>query len=324
MSLIKLPTTAAVTFSTAKGSFRVEIWAKETPEISKRFLQNCIDKKYVNKTFNKVIKDYLVQVESLDTDDKVMNEFHSRIKFQQSYLVGAVEKGAKFSTADSFFITLKETPEFNGKYVIFGKVAGDGIYEIKRINSGELQDETPVYPVTITDVTVDIPYFEGLTKTEVAEKPTAIPTKAVKNNKRSKIGMQFEDEEEEEEVDFKMKSAHDVLDDVKLKRRKIKEPKEPMELKEPLKKPAEPEPTEPAEPAETTASAETIAPETIAPVGEETKSAEKVSVGKSPQPAPKRPRRDPIVDDGYNSALDISDSDDVEVSKLQQHKLVCR
>lgn len=341
MALIKLPTTAAVTFFTAKGSFRMEIWAKEIPDISRQFLQNCLDKKYVGKTFNKVIRDYLIQTESLNTENSVENEFHSRIKYQQSYLVGAVEKGAKSSTTDSFFITLKETPEFNGKYVIFGKIVGDGIYEVIRINSGELEGETPVYPVEIIDVNVDIVYFEDLSRTVIAE-PKIIPTKA-KENKRPKIGVQFdEDEEKEEEVDFKMKSAHELLD-MKVKKRKTEQEQRRAEETEETAEPKEKEETEEKEQLSETEETEKAKEAEQANDKEETREKVKVAEDQRINPmesqvvknlqksqqensraAIKPPtRRDPIIDDRYDSALDLSDSDDVELSKLQQHKFVC-
>lgn len=332
MALIKLPTTAAVTFFTAKGSFRMEIWAKEIPDISRQFLQNCLDKKYVGKTFNKVIRDYLIQTESLNTESGVENEFHSRIKYQQSYLVGAVEKGAKSSTTDSFFITLKETPEFNGKYVIFGKIVGDGIYEVIRINSGELEGETPVYPVEITDVNVDIVYFEDLSRTVIAE-PKIIPTKA-KEKKRPKIGVQFDEDEEEEEVDFKMKSAHELLD-MKVKKRKTEQEqmraedteetaetkaKEETEEKEKAKEEEQANDKEETEEKVKVAEDQRITKPMESQVVKNLQKSQQENSRVAIQPPT---RRDPIIDDRYDSALDLSDSDDVDLSKLQQHKFVC-
>ena len=53
-----------------------------------------------------------------------------------------------------FFITLDRADELTGKNTIFGKVVGDTIYNLLKVNELELDDETPVYPIVIESAEV--------------------------------------------------------------------------------------------------------------------------------------------------------------------------
>lgn len=217
MSTLEPATTAKVAFITTKGPIEIEIWAKEVPNISRVFIQNCLDRKYIGTTFNKVIKDYLVQTSKIKEPESVQlkDEFHSRLRFNKRGLVGAVHNDKQNSNnVDSIFITMKPTPEFNNNYVLFGKIMGDSIYNVVKINEGELEsEETPMYPAEIIDIKILVQYFDDLieTREQIAEPAKKKAKKAKKP--RVKLDYALEDEDD---ANFKMKSAHDLLSDSKL------------------------------------------------------------------------------------------------------------
>lgn len=241
MSSLEPATTAKVVLITTKGPIEIELWAREVPNISRVFIQNCLDKKYIGTTFNKVIKDYLVQTSKIKEPEtlQLKDEFHSRLKFNKRGMVGAVHNDKRNSNnVDSLFITLKPTPEFNNNYVLFGKIMGDSIYNIVKINESELEsEETPMYPAEITDIKVLIQYFDDLvaSKEHIAEPAKKKAKKAKKP--RVKLDYALEDEED---TGFKMKSAHDLLSDSKLSNKlyasKKKGPSEDIEKQKTVEK----------------------------------------------------------------------------------------
>lgn len=217
MSSLEPPTTAKVVLITSKGPIEIELWAKEIPQITKQFIQNCLDKKYIGTSFNKVIKDYLVQTGKVNGPESFnsRDEFHSRLKFSKRGLIGAIHNQKRNSNSvDSFFITLKPTPEFNNDYVLFGKITGETIYNVIKINESEMvSEETPMFPATITDIEIPIRYFDDLVEPrDHAAEPTK---KKSKKSNKTKVKLDY-DLEDEPEKEFKMKSAHELLQDKKL------------------------------------------------------------------------------------------------------------
>ncbi|CUM48472.1 Peptidyl-prolyl isomerase CWC27 [Debaryomyces fabryi] len=217
MSTLEPATTAKVVLITTKGPIEIEIWAKEVPNISRVFIQNCLDRKYIGTTFNKVIKDYLVQTSKIKEAEglQLKDEFHSRLRFNKRGLVGAVHDDKRNSNnVDSIFITMKTTPEFNNNYVLFGKIMGDSIYNVVKINESELEsEETPMYPAEITDIKVLVQYFDDLV--ESREQITEPAKKKAKKAKKPRVKLDYA-LEDEDDTGFKMKSAHDLLSDSKL------------------------------------------------------------------------------------------------------------
>lgn len=217
MSSLEPATTAKVVLITTKGPIEIELWAKEVPNISRQFIQNCLDKKYIGTTFNKVIKDYLVQTSKIKESEtsQLKDEFHSRLKFNKRGLVGAVHNDRRNSNnVNSLFITLKPAPEFNNNYVLFGKIMGDSIYNVVKINESELEsEETPMYPAEIIDIKILIQYFDDLVESN--EHIAEPPKKKSKKAKKPRVQLDYA-LEDEEDTEFKMKSAHDLLSDTKL------------------------------------------------------------------------------------------------------------
>ena len=120
------------------------------------------------------------------------DEVHSRLKFNRRGLVGMarMDQGAGGKGGDAgsygsqFFITLADCRrELDGKCTMFGRVEGDGIYNVVRIGEGELAEgtERPVYP-------------EKILRTEVIEMPGGEAWRAMR--KRERVALRGDQDEE--------------------------------------------------------------------------------------------------------------------------------
>jgi len=64
--------------------------------------------------------------------------------------------------AFQFFITMGETPELNNKHTLFGKVVGHTVYNMIKLQDGELEDDRPVRPHKIVRTKVLINPFPDI------------------------------------------------------------------------------------------------------------------------------------------------------------------
>lgn len=133
---------------------------------------------------------------------------HSRLKFNRRGLIGMARmsdgKGkAQGQYGSQFFITLGDGRELDGKCTMFGRVEGDGIYNVNKIADGELVEgsERPVYPEKILRVEVlEMPSgeaWEDVKKRErIAQRTTEEPKRKEKVKKKGgKALLSFEDDE---------------------------------------------------------------------------------------------------------------------------------
>ncbi|KAJ9138613.1 Peptidyl-prolyl isomerase CWC27 [Pleurostoma richardsiae] len=243
--------TASVILHTTGGDIAVELWTKQTPLTCRNFLQLCLDGYYDNTIFHRLVPGFILQGgdptgtgnggESIydggalsgDLDPWPMDqrrgknagptgvnfkdEFHSRLKFNRRGLLGMANEGVPDSNSSQFFFTLGKTEELNGKNTLFGRVAGDTIYNLAKIGESEIDEATerPLYPVRITSVEILINPFEDMRKRErVAqrtEKPAPVQKKKDKKRKGGKQLLSFGDEEgDEEETPVAKKAKFDT------------------------------------------------------------------------------------------------------------------
>lgn len=316
MSLLEPATSASVRLNTSKGPITIELWAKEAPVICRRFLQNCLDDKYNGRKFTKIIKDYLVQIETI-TDPvqyDLNDEFNSRIRFNQKGLLAGIKEDESVKhkhSVDSWFITVTPTPEFNLKYNVFGKLVGESIYNVLKINHDNMDsDGNPLFPSVINSIDIIEPYFTDLEKSTVAE--VLQPPKKKIKSKKQKIKLLYDEEEgedQDQDKSFKMRSAHDLLKDKKLSNRIIENQSKSVTSKE-----------QPSQLTRTT---------TVGEHKEENNEGAKTDLESTQEPVTNlidqhckhRLERDPTIDSDFDPNLDFSDIE-FDVNEIHSHKFI--
>ncbi len=211
------PPTASVLLHTTAGSIQISLFATQTPLTSRNFLQHILDGYYDLTPFHRVIPGFVIQGgdptgtgeggESIYEDrefeidarsgEKVVfgDEVHSRLKFNRRGLVGMAKMGES-SYGSQFFITLADVrAQFDGDSTMFGRVEGDGIYNVVRIAEAENVEgtERPMYPFKITGA-------------EILEMPKGEPWASMKKRERTAKRTAPQDEEIEGKVKKKAKT----------------------------------------------------------------------------------------------------------------------
>ncbi|KAM3433139.1 hypothetical protein NHJ13734_006576 [Beauveria thailandica] len=238
--------TASAIIHTTLGEIQVELFAKQTPLTCRNFLQLSLDGYYDGTIFHRLVPNFILQGgdptgtgnggESIydggafggDLDPWPMDqrhgknagptginfrdEFHSRLKFNRRGLLAMANEGHVDTNGSQFFFTLDKTEELNGKNTLFGRVAGDTIYNLAKIGESEVEEGTdrPMYAVKIERIEILVNPFEDMVKrTRVAAHQQKRPAEKEKKKKR-KAGKQllsFGDEEGDEEVPSLPKKA---------------------------------------------------------------------------------------------------------------------
>ncbi|KAM3513402.1 hypothetical protein MY11210_002983 [Beauveria gryllotalpidicola] len=238
--------TASAIIHTTLGEIQVELFAKQTPLTCRNFLQLSLDGYYDGTIFHRLVPNFILQGgdptgtgnggESIydggafggDLDPWPMDqrhgknagptginfrdEFHSRLKFNRRGLLAMANEGHVDTNGSQFFFTLDKTEELNGKNTLFGRVAGDTIYNLAKIGESEVEEGTdrPMYAVKIERIEILVNPFEDMVKrTRVAAHQQKKPAEKEKKKKR-KAGKQllsFGDEEGDQEVPSLPKKA---------------------------------------------------------------------------------------------------------------------
>lgn len=229
------PTNGKVLLITSSGEIEIELWSKEAPKTCRNFVQLCLEGYYDDTIFHRIIKGFCVQGgdptgtgmggESI-YGKPFKDEFHQRLRFVRRGLVAMANAGPN-DNQSQFFFTLGATQELNGKHTIFGKVAGDTIYNMIKMEDCEVNsDDRPLFPPKIKKTEVLYNPFDDIVprqiKEEVQTKPEERKKKKVKGTKNFSL-LSFGEEAEEDESTvasvsktLKMKSSHDLLNDPKL------------------------------------------------------------------------------------------------------------
>lgn len=238
--------TASAIIHTTLGEILVELFAKQTPLTCRNFLQLSLDGYYDGTIFHRLVPKFILQGgdptgtgnggESIydggafggDLDAWPMDqrrgknagptginfrdEFHSRLKFNRRGLLAMANEGHIDTNGSQFFFTLDKAEELDGKNTLFGRVAGNTIYNLAKIGESEVEEGTdrPMYSVKIERIEILVNPFEDMKKrTRVATHTQRKPAEKEKKKKR-KTGKQllsFGDEEGDEEVPSLPKKA---------------------------------------------------------------------------------------------------------------------
>lgn len=165
------------------------------------------------------------------------DEFHSRLKFNRRGLVGLANAG-KNDNGSQFFFTFGPTPELNNKHTIVGKVVGNTLYNMLKLEEFLVdRNDRPKDPPKIVKTEIlSNPFDDILPRTTRSDSKKSKEEKVdqVKGKKDFAL-LSFGDEAEEEEegllssTEFKgkSKSSHDLLtDDPKLSSVPVVDPSE--------------------------------------------------------------------------------------------------
>lgn len=229
------PTHGKVLLITSVGDIEIELWAREAPKACRNFVQLCMEGYYNGTIFHRVVKKFIVQGgDPTGTGEggesiyghPFKDEFHTRLRFNRRGLVAMANAG-KDDNGSQFFFTLGDTPELQNKHTIFGKVVGDTMYNMLKLEEGVIDhDERPEYPQKIIKTEILFNPFQDIVPRVVPQKKekkkkSEQKKTGVKNFKLLSFGEEAEeDEEENKEISMslagKAKSTHDVLNDPKL------------------------------------------------------------------------------------------------------------
>ncbi|CAN7976214.1 unnamed protein product [Ixodes persulcatus] len=150
-------------------------------------------------------------------------KFHTRLWFVRRGLVAMASGGAD-DNGSQFFFTLGATPDLQSKHTVFGKVAGNTLYNMLRLEEGLVDsNDRPLHPHKIISTEVLFNPFEELVAREkervrVADEERAAKEKLKLNYKLLSFGEEAEENEMElnaasKDQKGKSKSSHDLTDD---------------------------------------------------------------------------------------------------------------
>lgn len=231
------PTLGKVCIETSVGDIEIELWARECPKACRNFVQLCMENYYNKTKFHRVVKDFIVQGGDPSGTGEggesvyghpFKDEIHSRLRFVRRGLVAMANAG-KDDNGSQFFFTMGPTQELQNKHTIFGKVVGDTIYNMVKLQECEVgPDDKPVYAPKIKATKVLINPFDDIvprtTIKMLTDEEDKKPKSKMKATKDFKL-LSFGDEAEEDADDLesvqqtfvgKAKSSHDLLNDPKL------------------------------------------------------------------------------------------------------------
>jgi peptidyl-prolyl cis-trans isomerase SDCCAG10 len=166
-------TNGKVVLLTDCGEIEIELFSKETPKTCRNFVQLCLEGYYDDTIVHRIVKGFIVQGGDRsgtgDGGDSIYDglpfadEFHSRLRYHCRGLVGCAHGGTANSNLSQFFITLDRAEELTRKHTLFGKVVGDTIYNVLRMQDRESADnERPLYPPRIQSTRVILNPFEDI------------------------------------------------------------------------------------------------------------------------------------------------------------------
>lgn len=232
------PTSGKVLLVTSVGDIEVELWSKEAPRACRNFVQLCLEGYYDGTIFHRVVKGFIAQggdpTGTGSGGESVYgapfkDEFHTRLRFVRRGLVAMASGGAD-DNASQFFFTLGSCPDLQNRHTIFGKVVGETLYNMLRLEEGLVDaDDRPLHPHRIISTQVLVNPFDDITprktpKKAVEEKPARAQATAAatRNYKLLSFGEEAAEEEEElmavvsKDPKGQSKSSHDLTDDASL------------------------------------------------------------------------------------------------------------
>ncbi|BGP36496.1 Peptidyl-prolyl isomerase cwc27 [Rhodotorula kratochvilovae] len=238
-------TEGVVVLHTSLGDILIELWKRECPKAVRNFVQLCLEGHYDGVPFHRIVPGFIAQTGG--GDDCIYDEgsfgieANQRLKFNRRGLVAmAADPTTKYNSSQ-FFLTLDATPELQNKHTLFGRVTGDSLFNLLKLAEIELEPGTdkPVYAPVIKSAEVRVdPFEEGpdpirprITaeerkeqekakremKAERAKERQQGKRKGTKNKALLSFGTDEPEADDASLPKTKFKSAHDALQDARLR-----------------------------------------------------------------------------------------------------------
>lgn len=179
-----------VLLKTSVGDIDIELWCREAPKACRNFVQLCLEGYYNGTVFHRLVKGFIVQGGDPNGDGTggesiygapFKDEFHSRLRFSRRGLVAMANAG-RGDNGSQFFFTLGEATELQNKHTIFGKVAGDTVFNMLKLEEGIVDhNEKPLYPHKILKAEILLNPYD-----DVVPRKLAASEKSEKKEKKKK------------------------------------------------------------------------------------------------------------------------------------------
>ena len=164
-------------FETSMGTFTAQLETQLAPKTVENFIGLARGTKawkdprtaemvtgkpfYDGLTFHRVVNDFIIQ-----SGDPLGNgvsgpcftipdEFSRQLRHDRAGVLSMANPGRPNSGSSQFFVTLREAPELNGANTVFGNVIR-GMDVVRKIGSTRTRNDSPVTPVTLIRVRIEI------------------------------------------------------------------------------------------------------------------------------------------------------------------------
>ena len=167
------------------GKVVIKLWDKEVPATAHNFRTLCLQGKYQNVPFHRVIQDFMIQGGDITKHNGTGGESIWQKPFPDENLTGLHNRPGLLSMANAgpntnqsqFFILTAPAPHLDGKHVIFGEVI-DGMEHVYDIEK-EVTDsnDAPIRKCYIVECGEESPTYQpkAVTKAPTSGKCPSIP-----------------------------------------------------------------------------------------------------------------------------------------------------
>jgi peptidyl-prolyl cis-trans isomerase B (cyclophilin B) len=135
---------------TNRGTFDIELFAKEAPVTVNNFVFLARDGFYDGVTFHRVVPNFVIQGGDPTGTGRggpgyKWNDEASALKLKHSSggILSMANAGAN-TNGSQFFVTHSPQPHLDGKHAVFGKVTGDGMTVVNAIKQGDTMTKVTI------------------------------------------------------------------------------------------------------------------------------------------------------------------------------------